>query len=116
MRNGGRGHRVLENQVPSDDPGKKFTKRRIGVGVGRPRHGYHRRKLRIAHSRENTRDPGHDEREHERGTGAIVRRNARQHENSGADDRSDPKRRELHRPEHAVQPIFSAKFFEQNFV
>ena len=116
VRNGGRGHRVLENQIPSDDPREQLAQGRVGVRVCRSRHGHHGRELRITQSRENARDSGHNEREHQCGPGKIVRRNPCQHEDACADDRSHPEARELDGTEHAMQTIFAAKLFEQRLV
>ncbi len=116
VRDGGGGHGVLENQVPADDPGKQLAERRVGVGVGRARDGHHGGKFRVAQGGENARDSGDDEGQHQRGAGAIVRRDARQDEDAGADDGADAEARELDGTEDAAQAIVAVKFFEEDAV
>src|SRR5438094_896965 len=54
VRHGARGDRVLEDQVPADDPGEELAERGVGVGVGAARHRHHRRKLAVAERGERT--------------------------------------------------------------
>ena len=51
-RDGRRAERVLEDQVPADDPGDELARRRVGVGVGAARDRDHRRELGVAEARE----------------------------------------------------------------
>src|SRR5271168_306532 len=44
----GSAERILQHQVPADDPGHKLTQRRIAIGIGRTRNRNQRRELRIA--------------------------------------------------------------------
>ncbi len=111
---GGRGHRILENQVPADDPGKELAQRGVGVGVGRAGHRHHGGELGITQGGEDTGDPGNDERQHKGRAGAIVCCDASQNENAGADDRSYAEAGELHGTQNTTQALFSLKFFQQN--
>ena len=54
--------RILEDQVPADDPRDQLAHRRVGVGVRRPRNRDHRRQLRVAEPRERA----HDRHQHQR--------------------------------------------------
>ena len=47
-RDGARSHRVLERQVPTDNPSEYFTQCRVSVGIGTPRQGNHCGELRVA--------------------------------------------------------------------
>ena len=116
VRHGGRRHRVLQNQVPADDPREQLAQRGIGVGVGRSRHRHHGRKLRIAQRRENAGHARYHEREHQRRAGAIVRGNPHQNENARADDRAHAQARELHGAKNAPKAILAAKLLEQDLV
>ena len=49
--------------------------------------------------------PGDDERKHQRRAGAVVRGDARQNEDAGADDRADAQAGELDRTEDAAQAL-----------
>ncbi len=57
--------------------------------------------------------PGDDEGEHQRRAGAVVRGDAGEHEDAGADDGADAEAGELHRAEDAAQAVFAAHLFEQ---
>ena len=116
VRDGGGRHRVLENQIPADDPRKELAQGGISVGVGRSRHRHHGRELRVAQRRENAGHAGDHERQHQRRAGAIVRGNPHQNENARADDRSHSEARELHGTEDAPKAILAAKLLEQDAV
>ena len=51
-----RAERVLEDQVPPDDPGESSPDRGVGVGVGAPGDGDHGRQLRVAQPRQRAGD------------------------------------------------------------
>ena len=64
------GHRILQNQVPADDPGKDLAQGRISVGVGAARYWNHRSQLGVTERRETARNGHQDERERDAWPGA----------------------------------------------
>ena len=54
--------RILQDQIPPNDPRNQLTERRVGIGVRRSRNGDHRRQLRIA----ETRQRAHNRHQHQR--------------------------------------------------
>src|ERR1700722_17452625 len=60
-RNGGGAKRILQDEVPSDNPGDEFAESRIGVSVGASRNGNHSRQFRITKAGESTSDACQDE-------------------------------------------------------
>ena len=112
-RDGDVADRVLDDQVPADDPGDQLAERRVGVGVGRAGDRHHRRELGVAERREAAGDRGQHEREDDRRPGAEVigaagGRRADRREDAGADDRADAERGELQRAERALQLLSAA--------
>ena len=95
--------RVLEDQVPADDPGEELAERGVGVGVCAAGDRDHRRELGVAEPGERAADRRDDHREHERRAGVLRRGRSGQHEDAGADDRADAERREVPRAERAPQ-------------
>src|SRR5205085_2681315 len=115
VRYRGRADGVFEDQVPADDPREQFAERRVGVSVSRACDRHHRSELRIAERGEDARQPRQHEREHERRPRAVVRRDAGQDKDAGADDRAHAKRRQLCRAEDAAQAILALHLCEQQF-
>ncbi len=113
VRDGRRPDGVLEDEVPTDDPGEQFAERGVRICVGGACHGHHRRKLGIAQRREDTGDARHDVRQHERGSGHVVGGRARRDKNPRADDRAHAEARELNRAQHAAQPVLTGHLLEQ---
>ena len=58
--------RVLDDQVPADDPRHQLAERRVGVGVRRARDRHHRRELGVAERREPAGERGEQERDDDR--------------------------------------------------
>ncbi len=109
-RHGDVADRVLDDQVPADDPRDELAERRIRVGVGRSRHRDHRSELRVAQRGEAAGDAGEDERQDQRRPradviGASGRCRADGREQTRADDGADAERRELHRTERARETL-----------
>ncbi len=113
-RHGDVAHRVLEDQVPADDPGHRLAQRRVGVGVGRPGLRDHRRQLRVAQRRQRARAAQQQEREHQRRARAVAdddpvgphlprRRRADGPEDAGADDRADGEHDQVAGAQHALE-------------
>ena len=50
------GNRVLQNQIPADDPSHQFSKRRIGVCVRASGDGDHRSEFGVTQARETAND------------------------------------------------------------
>ena len=92
-----RAERVLEDQVPADDPGEELAERRVAVGVGRAGNRHGRRELRVAEAGERRRDAREDHREHDGRAGVGGRDLAGQDEDAGADDGADAERDEVDR-------------------
>src|SRR5215510_11329266 len=53
---GGGAKSVFEDQIPSNNPRKDFSERRVAIGVGRAGHRNHCRKLGVTQSRKHTTD------------------------------------------------------------
>ena len=115
VRDGRRGDGVLEDEVPADDPRDQLAERGVGVGIGRAGDRHHRGELGVAERREHAGQAGDHERQHQRRTGAIVGRDAGQHEDAGADDGADAEAGQLHGAEHAMEPLLAVHFIEQRF-
>ena len=99
-------NRVLQNQVPADDPRHQLAEGCVGVRIGAPRLGNHRRQLGVTQPGEGARDAQQQEGEHKRGTGAAAHEMARgivlargggpdRSEDAGADHRADPQHDEV---------------------
>ena len=100
-----RPERVLEDQVPPDDPGDDLPEGRVAVGVGAPRHGHEGGEFRVAQRRKDRRHAGQHEGEHDRRPGVERRNRAREHEDAGPDDRPDSEHREVQRAQSALQAV-----------
>ncbi len=103
-------HRVLDDEVPSDDPGHELSERRGRVGVGAARDRHQRRELRITERAEAAADGRDQDRDDERGArSGMVRaaggRRADDREDPCADDGPDAERDQLDRAEHALQLV-----------
>ena len=102
--------RVLDDQIPADDPGDHLAECHIRVGVGAPGDRHHRRDLGVAERGEAAGDRRDRVREHDRGPRAEGLVGAGDHvgdarEESRADDRADAEHREI---EGAEAPLQSA--------
>ena len=91
---GARGNRVLEDQRPAHDPGNRLTHDRVGIGVGRSGHRDHGGHLGVAQGRHRADEAGDDKGDHHRRS-SFLGRLGRQHEDAGADDRTDPEHHQL---------------------
>ncbi len=106
---------VLQHQVPTDDPGKDLAQGRIPVGIGGARHRDHRRKLRIAETREDARDRRHDEGVHHRRSGIERRSRPGEHEDTRANNSTNSEGDEIERSQRALQRMFARlRGFMQN--
>ena len=91
-RHGDVADRVLEDQIPADDPGHQLAQRRVRIRVRASRLRNHRRELRVAERRQPAHDAEQDEREDERRPGAVTHDLARRQDlagRRGADRRKD---------------------------
>ena len=104
---GGGADRVLEHQIPADDPGDELAHGGIGVGVGAAGDGNHRGEFGVAEAGESATDAGDDEGEHDRRTRAIGDGGRGADEQARADDPADTERDQVHRPERALQAVFA---------
>ena len=109
--------RVLEDQVPADDPRDELAERRVRVGVGAAGLRNHRGELRVAERRERARATEQQEREDERRPRAVPhdvagrvdlagRRRADGPEDAGADHGADREHDEVAGAQDAPQPAF----------
>ncbi len=57
------GERVLEDQIPADDPGEDFAQRGVGIGVGAAGDGDHGGQLGVTDGRESACDRHQHERQ-----------------------------------------------------
>ena len=95
---------VLEDEVPTDEPGNELAERRIRIGVCAPRDRDHGRELRVAESCEQTAKPGEHERQGHGRAGVRRCHRAGQDENTRPDDRADSERGEICRRQYAAEP------------
>ena len=98
-----RAERVLEDQVPADDPGDELAHRRVAVGVGRAGDRDHRRHLRVAHAGQRAEHAADHEAVHDARAGVVGRRGAGEREDARADDRADAQHREVERRQRALE-------------
>ena len=113
-RDGDVADRVLEDQVPPDDPGDELAERRVRVRVRAARLRNHRRQLGVAQRGEPAHDAEQNERDDQRRAGAVanhhaVRQNlagrgrADRREDSGADHRADREHDQVARAQRPLQ-------------
>ena len=95
--------RVLEDQVPADDPRHQLARRGVRVGVRAAGHRDHRRQLGVAQPGERACHRRDDHREHQRRAGVLGGGGPGQDEDAGADDRADAERGEVKRAERAAE-------------
>src|ERR1700730_8672114 len=69
VRDGSRSDGILEDQIPADNPGEKFTERGIRVRVCRAGYGHHRSKLRVTERGKDAGGPSQHKRKHQRRPG-----------------------------------------------
>jgi hypothetical protein len=109
-------HRVLEDQVPPDDPRDQLAERGVRVRIRAPRLRNHRRQLGVAQAGEHAGQTEQHERQHERGAGAAAHhvtrgvhfprgRGADGPENSGADHGADRQHDQVAGAERASQAV-----------
>jgi hypothetical protein len=115
VRHRARRDRVLEHQVPADDPGEELAEGGVGVGVGAARDRNHRRELGVAERRERAADAGQHEREHQRRSGVVAGGETRHHEDAGADDRADAERGQCDGTQDSVQSVGGGELGLQHF-
>ena len=109
-RDGDVADRVLDDQVPADDPGDELAERAVGVRVGGAGDGHHRGELRVAEGREAADDRRQDEGEDQRRSrarpdGVARGRRADRREDAGPDDRADAERDDVPGAERALQRV-----------
>ena len=106
-RHRGRADRIFEDQIPADDPRDEFTHRRVGIGIGAAGYWNQGSEFRVTKPGKGAADAGDDEGEHDRRTRAIGDRGRGSHKKTGADDRANAERQEVHRPERTLQAVFA---------
>ena len=104
------GERILENQVPTDDPGEQLAHGGVGVSVRAPRDGNHRGKFAVAEPGECAADSGADEGDGHSGSGIESRSHAGQRKDARPDDGPDAKRDQLPRAKDSFQCILFGVF------
>jgi hypothetical protein len=102
-------HRVLDDQVPPDDPGHQFAQRGVGIGICRPADRHHGGELRVAERGESAGDGREQEREHDGGSRAQADAVAYDGgpgggEDPRADGGADAKRGQVPLAERAPEP------------
>ena len=102
-RDGRRAEGVLEDEIPADDPRDELAERRVPVSVRGAGDRHRGRELRVAQAGKGARESREQHRQHDRRTGVLRRRLARQHENAGPDDGADAERYQVDRPEDALE-------------
>ncbi len=109
-------HGVFEDQVPANDPGDELAQRGIGVGVRTARLRDHGGQLGVAQRTETAHNAEKDERDDERGAGAVAyhfagrkhlscRGGANRREDAGANDGADGKENEVAGAECAPESV-----------
>ena len=125
----GNGHRdvadrVLENQIPSDDPGDYLAECRVRIRVRATRLRYHRRELGVAQAGECAADAQQPEGEHEGRSGACAHhgacrivlsrgRRSDRAEDPGADHGADRQHDEIAGPEDASERLRCLELADQ---
>ena len=115
---------VLQDQVPTDDPGDQLAERGVGIGVGAARDGDHRGELRVAEARQRADRAEQHEGQHQRrsgakpGDGAVGRHLAHRRrtdgrEDAGPDHRADAQHHQVQRGERALQTMHAGGFDER---
>ena len=115
-RHGDVPHRVLENQVPADDPGNQLAERRVGIRVRAPRLGNHGGQFGVAEAGERAADAQQQERKDQGRTGAGAHhvsrrvglpggRGADRTEDPSADDGADRQHDEIASAQDALQRL-----------
>ena len=105
---------VFEDQVPADDPRHQLAERRVRVRIRAPRLRDHRRELGIAKRREAADESEQQERENQRGAGAVAhdltgrqrlagRGRSDRGEDAGANHRADREHHQVAGAHHALQ-------------
>jgi len=85
-----------------------LPERGVGVGVGRSGDRDHRGELGVAQAGESTGRRGQQEGQHDARPRVLRRRQARQHEDAGADDVADAEHHQPRRPQHPLQRVLAA--------
>src|SRR5262249_36054997 len=106
-RNGCRGDRIFENQIPANDPGDKFAHGRVRVSVGAARNWNHRSEFRVTKTGEGAADARNDERKDYRWTRAISDRSSGANEQTGTDDPADSERDKVDPTERSFETVFA---------
>ena len=96
--------RVLQQQVPPDEPGGELPEHHVAVGVGRTRLRDQPGELGVGERRRRARHTRDQERDHHRRPRGLVRDRPGQREDPRADDAADADRGQLPEPERAIQP------------
>ena len=106
---------VLQDQIPSDNPGEDLSQGGVSVGIRGAANRNQGGELCIAESREGAPGTGQHEGKHDCGSGILSGGGARQHEDAGSDNGADSQRHQVHRPEHSSQAGFALLFcLQQN--
>ena len=113
--------RVLEDQVPADDPGHQLAERRVAVGVGGAAHRHEAGELRVAQGAEAADDRGEEDgdghaRPGRRLAGAPRGRAAQGREDAGADDGPDPEGDEVDGREGLLEAVLALTPFGEQRV
>src|SRR5262249_51610235 len=104
---------VLQDQIPADDPGEDLAERRVRVDVRRAGDRDHRGELRVAERGEDAGRARHEEGDDDGRAGDVVRGDAREHEDAGADDGADAEARERDGTEGAPEALVAVRFGEK---
>ena len=117
-RDGDVADRVLEHEIPADDPRDELAERRIRVRVGAAGLRNHRRELGVAERGERAGATEEQKRKDQRGPGRIAddvaarvgltrRRGADRAEDAGANHRADRQHDQIARAEHATKAVLT---------
>ena len=98
-----RADRVLQHEVPADDPRHQLAHRRVGVGVCAAGDGNHRRELGVTQPGKGAADTGNDKGEGDRRAGPVGDGGCRPDKKACPDDGADAQRNERHRAQGALE-------------
>src|ERR1700733_33432 len=110
-----RAKRILQHQVPPDNPRHKLAQRRIPIRISRARNRNQRSKLRIAKPRESACDAGHHKAQNHRRPRMFRPSLPGQNKDARPNNRPDPQRNQVQRAQRSFKSAFTLvlRLFQQ---
>ncbi len=110
-RHGRSRRQIFQDEVPPDDPGEEFAERGIGIAVGAARHRNHGGEFRIAKPRQQAAEARDGVGDHNPRPRIIRCRLPGADKDARPDNRPDPQRDQMHRPQCAAKFRFLLQVF-----